>query len=612
MMTQPMMRDEAVDPARSLSLPIRVVILLVLLALGLVLRVAELDRVPLTGDEARGALAAWRVVSPSAPGETIIPDSPLLFALHSVAFSTFGATEMSVRIGTALAGLALAFTPLLFRTLLGDLRALALVALLSFSPVLLAASRFDSPAVWSMLAAVGALWALWRWLATARPAFAIAATALYGSVFLLADPAGLALALILLAALGLTALWGRQSGYQAVDLRGWPWGRGLLALALTVFVTATLFALHLPGLAAVAEALTRGAAGFAGPRADQPWAYVLLTALFYEPMTFVFAIIAIFGLVRGAPRPVDMFLLAWATVALIVAAFYGGAPGHALWLTMPLAALAASTVAGLLGRETHRYFDIPAWGKWLLALVVVALLLVLSINLQGVGRTLLAGAGDAPLDLRLGLVNLVWAGIALALIVLGVLLVSTLWGAHAALRGAALGLLGFSMVTSVGAGWSAAVTRAHDPVEWWHPVATTRQTPLLRETLLEVMRRESGGFPLLPVHVMAPQDGVVAWLLRDFPNAVFISDPEMARQMPVALLPPLSESPALAGSYVGQQFIIQQRWSWANLRPVDLPAWWLQRRVRVGPVAESAVVLWLRQDVYNGVPFEPGLGLSGQ
>ena len=94
-----------------------------LLVLAVWLRVAELDTVPLASAEATQALATWRALHPALPGAAIVPESPLLFALHGLSFSTLGASEFSARIFTALAGAFLVVAPALFREVLGWSRA---------------------------------------------------------------------------------------------------------------------------------------------------------------------------------------------------------------------------------------------------------------------------------------------------------------------------------------------------------------------------------------------------------------------------------------------------------------------------------------------------------
>jgi hypothetical protein len=179
---------------------------------------------------------------------------------------------------------------------------------------------------------------------------------------------------------------------------------------------------------------------------------------------------------------------------------------------------------------------------------------------------------------------------------------ASVWGNTVAARGSALGVLLFGLVTALSSGWQVAVSSADSPIELWHVQPTSRETVLLRQTLIEVAKRETDGVFNLPVQVRAPDDGVVAWLVRDFVNATFINDASQARTQEVVILPYAVESPDLGDSYVGQQFVIRTWWSPQLMVWFDYPAWWLQRRTRTGATPSDTVVLWLRQDVYDGIP----------
>jgi len=74
----------------------------------------------------------------------------------------------------------------------------------------------------------------------------------------------------------------------------------------------------------------------------------------------------------------------------------------------------------------------------------------------------------------------------------------------------------------------------------------------------------------------------------------------------VILAPPAAEPPDLGGSYLGETFILQRDWNPNTLNFWQVGAWWFQRKTRVPGQPLQEVVLWVRQDVYNGVPF-PGL-----
>ena len=601
--------------ARGLSISYAWIAYGFLLALALWLRIAELDTIALSGDEARQALAAWRALYPALPGTPIVPESPLLFALHGVSFSILGASEFSTRIFTALAGALLVVMPVLFRDILGRARAFLFSLILAFSPVLLIASRVDAPAVWALLSATLGLWALWRWWRQATIGSALLATALFVSMVLLTDPAGLVLGLVLAGAAALALAWNRVDDPDhdplpdiAARLRGWPWQSSLLVGLLTVFAISTGFMLYLPGLSAVSELLGVGVAGFVTPQPGAPPLFALLAALFYEPVLWLFAFVAVWLLARrGTLGLLDRFFASWLVLAGAASLIYQGTgPAHALWLIIPMTALTTAAVVDMLAADDHPFLDVPWWGRWVTALALCGLLMIFAINFQAIARAFLSVPGGGFIDAPLNPINMVWSVISLLFIIVGYFLTSSLWGATAALKGGGLGLLAFALVTSLGSGWAAAVNNAGNPIEFWHRQPTGRESFLLRDTLLELTRRESGGFPELPVFVQAEDDGVVAWLLRDFVNVAYVTQATEGRTQEVVLLPILAEPPDLGGSYVGQDFIIERLWQMQTLEGLDFIPWWLQRRTRMPDLPSRTMVLWLRQDIYDGAPFDPG------
>lgn len=606
-----------------------------ILVLALVLRVAELNTVPLTTYESQQALAAWRVVNPDMPGGTIVPESPLLFLLHSVGFATFVASESSARIWTALAGVFLVMSPLLFRALLGPTRTLLLSILLLCSPVLLVASRFDAPAVWAVSSTLLGLWGLWRWWSSGGTGYALLVAICMGMLLFLTDPAGWVLAFILIGAGVIALIWERGDDpdldrIPAVQarLREWPWRQSLLAVGLVIFTVSTVFMLYTPGLSSVSQLLAAGLGGVFQSRPDAPIFYPLLTVLFYEPVLWLFGIAALWLQTRrGTLSLLQRFFAVWLVLGGIAAIIYqGGGPEHALWIIVPASALASWTFAYILEDVSHPFLHVPRWSKLLLSVGVIALLAIFTINAQAVGRAILRipdGSLLMLLESYLGAISmafsqlssgqpilnvdaayLIWALIALALIFLGGVMASNTWGASATLRGGALGLLFFSAVTSLGSGWVAAVPGSGNAVELWHTRPVGREAFLLRDTLAELNERETGGFARLPLYVLADDDGVVAWLLRDYPTTVYISDVSAARTQSIALLPVLPDPPALGGNYVGQDFILGRNWSLQSMQGFDFLSWWFQRRTRIAAIPDNVMILWLRQDVYNGVPFD--------
>ncbi|TET51854.1 MAG: hypothetical protein E3J64_06110, partial [Anaerolineales bacterium] len=121
--------------------------------LSLALRLVALDAAPLSASEAGQATLAWRAVAgQSMPGAESY--SPLLFSANALLFWLFGASDSVARLLPALAGAALALTPVLMRKRLGRVGTLAAGCYLAISPTALFASRQVDGL---MIAALGAM-----------------------------------------------------------------------------------------------------------------------------------------------------------------------------------------------------------------------------------------------------------------------------------------------------------------------------------------------------------------------------------------------------------------------------------------------------------------------
>ena len=586
-----------------------VFIYLAVILVSLVLRVAQIDVVPLSLREARQALAAWRVVYPEAAGTPIVAESPLLFAIHSLVFSVLGPSEFSARIMTVLASVLLILSPLLFSRLLGKTRTLILVLLLAFSPTLLANGRADSPVVWTMLAAVIGLWSLWRYRETGHSRFALQTTLSAVAIVFLTDPAGLFVLVTLFLAGAFVFWYRRNNAEEEFEVReplpegrfsAWPWAVALPVSALVVFLVSTSFMLYPSGVSTVGELLGSGLRGLSTPQPYSPPFFALLTTLFYEPLLFVVGIVAVFNILTSEQVSlVDRFLLGWLIFAVLMSLLYAGTgPEHTLWLVLPLAALSSRVITELVTGGS-RYFS-PRWSRWFIALVVAMLMAMISVHAQSIARSLMTTPDAALQQININPQNLIGIVIAVLLILIGYFLASSEWGEGTAIRGGVLGVLVFVMITGLGSGWHISVENADNAVEFWSRNPTSYQTAQLRQTLIELSKRQTSGFPELVVSALAPDDGVVAWLLRDFPNTTFIRDTTAAKGQGVVILPTSIEKPDLGGAYVGHTTAITNGWDFSSISLLNFPAWWLQRRTLTADLPSDAVTLWLRQDIYNG------------
>jgi hypothetical protein len=609
----------AVNAPRAGVITLEMVVYAALALLALVLRLADLAAIPLTEVEARQALSAWNVLRPETLGQVAVTPSPLLFALQAISFNVLGGNEFAARVLTALAGVCLVLSPLLFRDALGRTRALLLSVILTFSPVLLLASRFSSPVIWSLLLAVLGLWALRRFRDARRPGYTLLATALFAGVIFLTDPGSVLLALTLLGAIILTGILTRADESESLEgppssigyemrstFEGWPLSRSLGLAALLVVLVATCFLTYQPGLSNVGELLASGTRALTTAQPGAPRLYALLVSLFYEPFLWAFGLIGALVAWRRGLTAVDRFFALWLLLGVIATIlFVGATPAHALWLTVPLAALASRAVSALLEDDTRGIWHFPRWSRWLLAGITMGLMAMFSISLQSFARNLSrvdpnVGLQFTQPDILGSVVVMIVVGL---FFIVGFFLAVSVWDTATAARGAALGLLIFGAFTSLGAGWNAAVPHADNPVELWHLQSTTQDAPLLRETLFDIAKRTTRGFPSLTVTVAGEDSGILGWLLRDFDTVSYVRFDSEADGEPVVLT--ITDTPGdiesdLGGNYVGQDFMVKRNWSIDSLRTYDLLDWWLRRETPIKGAPAETIVLWLRQDIYAG------------
>lgn len=620
-----------------------------LIIASLLLRVAELDSIPLSQAEARQALSVYRDVIPGAAGSALDSSSPILTFVQSVTFGMQGADEFTARILTALSGVLLGVSPWLFRGMIGSQRALVFSLFLSFSPALLLASRAGSGTVWTMLFALLGLWAAWRWWdlhgddATDhdKNAYGAAATAAFIALALLTEPGGPLLLVILAVAASAAVMLSALDAPDEEDLPGqdylaltlgrlrkWPWLEGIMVGAAVVFLVSTMLMLRPSGLNNVGTLLSEFLRGLTQAEPGAPLFFPLIVSLFYEPWLWVLALGAVVILQRRQSLSfVERFLAVWVIAAGAAMILYpGGVAAHALWLTIPLAGLASLLVVDALSRERAPVMWLESLldsgddyanarrAKWICGVIMVALLVMLSLHLQIFARGFLSVPGGSLSDLsgRLGVPafaavtrSMIWLLLSVLFIVVGYLMGASIWNNSAPARGALLGVAFFALVTGAAAGWNASVVRADDPVEPWHITTPTDSAIMLRTTLLELARRETMAFPGLRLVMMAPDNGLVAWLARDFHNTAFINDVQEARGAEIVLLPELAEPPDLGGAYVGQPFTVLRSWGIGSLQGFDWLPWWVVRGARVRPAPFQQMALWVRQDIYESEPFLP-------
>ncbi len=625
--------------------------------LALLLRVADLDSVALNDAEARTALHAWHTIEDDAPGSYQIADSPLTYISQTLAFSLLGANEFSARVLPMLAGLALTLTPLLFRDNLGRTRTFVWAGLLSLLSIPIAAARQADGANFMLLFALLAVWMIRRYWYSGRVGDARMAIALVTLMALLSSPSGIPLLLILLAA-GWLAVWRTAiSAPQRLDLpgddilqlamrrlRAFPVRETALAPLAVVVLTATMFMLNPAGLRTVSQLIDKALAGLTQSYSADGAPVGFMALIAHEPLLIVFALGGAWLLWKhGAVTYIDRFAAAWALLGAPALLLYPGAtPADAMWVVLPLTLLASYGITQLMvdrrvvilweadenaedgrneNRESELYSTAYWWVKWLIAGIVMLLLLVMAVQFMQVARLLLELPADAALGEALGLLTtpqflrlLHALGMLLLpsiILLAACLLLTNFWGSATCLQGIGLGFLCMLLLSGMGGGWGIAAkdTSLADGV--WRQRAISDDAALLRQTLFELASRHTGGFPQLDLTIVEDRelgisrDGLLAWLVRDYTNAKFVpSVAQASNQQIVLMADDEAQAAQLQGDYVGQRFLLRRRWSLTAQSLWDLPAWWTQMLRRDdSPQREDALMLWLRQDVYDGSPF---------
>ncbi len=598
------------------ALPAAAIALAAVTVLGLLLRLAALDRIPLDEREAMQAIAAWNLLNPQPAPGAAAPASPLLFALQSILFTLFGAAGFTARLPVALIGAMLPLTPLLLRDVLGRERSIAVCLALAASPLLLMASRQSEAVVMSLLLLTLCLWGVRRHAQTRRASHAILASCILAILVFLSEAGGPLLILQVVIAL-LLARWRRRDGVSLGKvlaglrsrLRAWPVATTLPLALLSLFLIATLFMLHPRGLAAPGDLLYATLAGFVSPLPDSslpagpvagagqtttlvsqlaaPLLQKLQLVLVFEPFILMAGIVWLWLRRRSRADDVDRFLTFWLVAALVSLLLWrGAAAAHALWLVMPLAGMAGSLLADLAGPGRRQIFW-PAWSNALIVAICLAALALFSFY----GQLYLRHEAAPP-----------WLFAVLVVLLPALLILLLRYQWPELLRGVVWGLALFMAALSLGGGWSTVVHRAAVADGLWRASVTAPEVRLLQDSLKDLSFRRHGAFAAPGIQVQTEHRDLLRWLLRDYARLQFIGSVREVTETDILLLPGSARPPSGSGSWVGQDFALFRRDDSAENRslagrhlPGDLPV-----------AAADRLVLWLREDE-SGNPDQAGV-----
>jgi len=645
--SQPLMTNTK-PQSQSMTISLEVVAYSILIIFSLVLRLAELDTVPMTMPEAEQAVATWHTMTDTASVIAPIPDSPLTYWMQRISFGLFGASEFSSRLPSVLGGLLLILTPLAFRPQIGASRAFIMALFLAISPIPFIVSRTGASVVWSAIFALLAFQMLWRYWQTRQANHALWLTTFTILAVLLTSPSAILAFTGVVFAMFATLMWViliapdeyDQSGdailQQVREFRqSFPWlNMALVAIALIAIIP-TGFMFYPNGIGHVAELVNVTFSGI-GSNASTlaPPAWSLLTLIVYNPVLIIFALLGVLSATRQSELTIPMrFALMWFLVNVLLTFVYQGTrPEFAIWLSLPLIWITSDYIMRLIADHKSAVFWIGQfvsedgnvftmrywWVKWAVGFTIFSLFMMLSVHYQELTRHLTTVPTDTSFGDLLTLLleplylqfrySAIWFVISIMFMIVGYFLSASIWGNTMTLQGYGIGLVSFALLSGLGGAWNASVINATNPLELWHLEAPTEDVSLLRTSLYDIAQRDTRGFPLFPIYAVKPESAdenyQLEWLLRDFPNAnIAVLPSDVARQQVILMPDALSEFD-LQGSYVGQSFVLSRQWSLSQLPSYDVSAWLSQRRSRLVDFPSTNMIFWLRQDVFEAIPVD--------
>jgi len=562
---------------------------------ALALRFPHLDAAPLNPAEAREATLAWRAVTGQGMPEGT-NYSPLLLAMNALLFTLCETSDVLARFWPALFGGLLALTPLLLRSHVGRLGALASGLYLAISPTALVASRQLDGAIMAAAGGMLLLGGLVRFFDTDD-----AGQGSDQRLWLTLSVAGLALAVTsslvaygFLLTLGLACLilaW-TWSDRQRIS-RLTPYASRLtLPFVLAILALSTGIGWNLAGIGATGDLFASWLARFG--LASNPTASPLTLVVIYEPLALL---LGLGGLVWAIRRGYRFGILVglWAGLGFFLLVLMPGrAPLDVLGIVLPLAMLAGVAVKALL-QNLRKLSSVPLLrGGWFNegAYALVVLLLWAHFYLM-LARY---AAFGAPADLALALLSL------LLQILLGTSFALAI-DIGAAWQGAAAGTCVALLAVTLSTGWGAAHVRPSDPRELLTRQPTAIGVRDLVQTLRDRSWRETGMPTTLKFAFEAAPDSTLAWYLHDFSAARRVeSVGGLDAEQSTSVLVTLGRDLALPDAeYVGQEFPLRHggnrheircTWEWPP-RCNAVVDWLLFRDTPSPPPVEEWVTLWL-------------------
>ena len=550
------------------------------LVVAAVMRLVNLNSLPLSPDEAAQAWQTWAFWQPDT--NVILTGSPAYFTLTTLLTQLVGTSDTTMRLVPALFGMGIVFVPWLGRRMLGKVTALVASLLLAVSPLQVVMARSaggDAIALFALLLVVMAYVRYRETAVSPNPSLILAAVGLG----LASSPLFYSGFITLLAAWGIQHVIGLElfkADVPEMSREGW---KTAVLTGIIVFLAVSSMVFWNPsGLGAAARQVANWFSQFnpannAGMITDP-----FLAVARYEPILMTLGLLVIMW-ASWRTHPFASFCIYWIAAILVLMLVQRGAISNAVLLTLP-----GFLMIGLFANEL--FAEKMNTTGWLLGSGTFLLLILALVNLARYARRYQFEPE------KLENVWMILFAFAFGFTILYFILS---WDVKAVYQGALFGVLAFFVFFSWGTGWWLGHYAANDPRERWVTEGTDSDLLFMLPVIAEVAEEVANSIQDLDVY-SSVDSPVLRWYLRDVDQVQFSETlpPGTANEV---IITPIDADLALGSDYMGGDY------GFLSTEPESLNAgsqtpfmdtlrWWFFHESSV-VVPESRIILWLRADI---------------
>lgn len=544
--------------------------------IALILRLVELEKLPLSDEEARLALQALSL----ARGDYTLYSNPHggYLLITTAFFYLFTASDFMARLLPALLGAVICLIPYAFRNISGNKTGLILAIGLALDGGWLAAGRVAASYTWAILFFLLTIGAInsHRW----KAAGVFIALALLGGVEIWKG---------LLPFLIAVWLYQRMSGrmFESWDLIKSHLAETMIWAGGTILVVGSVFLILPVGLSAIGGGVIAYLRGWSTP-ANTPVGLLFAAVAVYQLPVLLFGVVAAIRQIKQ-PAGLEQFLTLWLILALFHTLIYPGREVlDVVWISIPLYGLAARLVASFFRFD----FDQQV-AALIYAIVLFVFLIFILQNILGLLSPMRVAVNTQP--------QVIAILAAAFFLIASIILIGWGWSIRVAGYGAVWGLLGLLIIFWLSSSIHAAGIGENPETNPFWRGKFIPEADLLKDTigdLSELNNRSRTGIDVLGIGLDQP---AMHWLAREYPNFVFENTFQPRLQNSIVLTSATQEV-LFNENYRGQDF----QW---EVQPIwDLMTFqeWLQWAIfKKAPLGGRVIVLWARESLFPGSEITP-------